>query len=90
LKSLLREPLVHFLLLGAALFILDAWLRPTAAPSANTEISVSEARVKNLAQNFRRAWQRLPTREEVDELVQERCSPTLAGCNEFPQTARFG
>jgi hypothetical protein len=69
LRSLLREPLVHFLLLGAALFLLDAWLRPAAAPAANTEIVVSEARIRSLAQNFRRSWQRPPTQEELDGLV---------------------
>ena len=70
LRSLLREPLVHFLLLGAALFLLDAWLRPAAAPAANTEIVVSEARIRSLAQNFRRTWQRPPTQEELDGLVE--------------------
>jgi hypothetical protein len=70
LKSLLREPLVHFLLLGAALFGLDAWLRPAAAPAATSEVVVSEARVRNLAQNFARTWQRPPTREEIDGLVE--------------------
>ena len=57
-------------MLGAALFLLDAWLRPAAAPAANTEIVVGEARVRNLAQNFRRTWQRPPTREELDGLVE--------------------
>ena len=70
LKSLLREPLVHFLLLGAALFGLDAWLRPSVAPAATGEIVVNEARVRNLAQNFARTWQRPPTREEIDGLVE--------------------
>ncbi len=70
LKSLAREPLVQFLLLGAAFFALDAWLRPTSANTASTEIVVSEARVSNLAQNFRRTWQRPPTREELDGLVE--------------------
>jgi hypothetical protein len=69
LKSLLKEPLLHFLLLGAALFALDAWLRPTAT-AANTEIVVGEARIRNLAQTFRRTWQRPPTREELDGLVE--------------------
>ena len=67
LKSLAREPLVHFLLLGALLFVLDAWLRPTA--SAGEEIVVSEARIRNLAQNFRRTWQRPPTRDELSGLI---------------------
>lgn len=68
--SLLREPLVHFLLLGAALFALDAWLRP-AADAGGGEIVVSEARVTSLAQNFRRTLQRPPTRAELDGLVRE-------------------
>jgi hypothetical protein len=69
-RSFIREPLVQFLLLGAALFLIDAWLRPAAAPAASTEIVVSEARIRNLAQNFRRTWQRPPTAEELDGLVQ--------------------
>jgi hypothetical protein len=67
-KSLLREPLVHFLLLGALLFLLDAWLRPAAV--ANEEIVVSEARIRNLAQNFRRTWQRAPTGDELVGLIE--------------------
>jgi parvulin-like peptidyl-prolyl isomerase len=70
LKRLLREPLVHFLLLGTALFALDAWLRPAAAPVASTEIVVTESRIDHLAQNFRRTWQRPPTKEELDGLVE--------------------
>jgi PPIC-type PPIASE domain len=71
LRALLREPLLHFLLLGALLFALDAWLRPGAAVSdGSSEIVVSEARVRNLAQTFARTWQRPPTRQELDGLVE--------------------
>ena len=70
MKRLLREPLVHFLLIGAALFVLDGWLRP-AAPPQGGEIVVSEARIRSLAQNFRRTWQRPPTGEELDGLIQD-------------------
>jgi len=69
LRSLLREPLVHFLVLGAALFVLDA-LRPAGPVAATSEIVVSQARVRNLAQNFARTWQRPPTREELDGLIE--------------------
>jgi len=70
-KSLLREPLVHFLLLGAMLFVLDGWLRPSASAAKSAgEIVVSEARIRNLAQNFGRTWQRPPTREELDGLIE--------------------
>lgn len=70
LRRLVREPLAHFLLLGAALFVIDALLRPAAAPPANAEIVVSEARIRNLAQNFQRKWQRLPTKTELDGLIE--------------------
>ncbi len=70
-RSLLREPLVHFLLLGAALFLVDAWLRPLAPSAQGGEIVVSEARIRSLAQNFRRTWQRPPTRAELDGLIQD-------------------
>jgi parvulin-like peptidyl-prolyl isomerase len=68
-KRLAREPLVHFLILGALLFALDAWLRP-ASQDRNPEIVVNEARVRNLAQTFHRTWQRPPTREELQGLVE--------------------
>ena len=71
LKSLVREPLVHFLLLGAVLFLLNAWLRPWATHAGAGEIVVSETRIRNLAQTFRRTWQRPPTREELEGLVQD-------------------
>lgn len=70
LKALAREPLVHFLILGAALFLLDAWLRPMSVPAARGEIVVTDARVRNLASNFARTWQRPPTKEELDGLVE--------------------
>ncbi len=70
-RSVLREPLVHFLLLGALLFALDAWLRPGGAPAADTAIVVGEARVRSLSQNFARVWQRPPTRIELEGLVED-------------------
>jgi hypothetical protein len=70
LRSLVREPLAHFLLLGALLFFLDGWLRPATTAAADSRIVVSEARVHNLTRNFVRTWQRPPTREELAGLVE--------------------
>lgn len=70
LKTLAHEPLVHFLVLGAALFLLDAWLRPMSVPASRGEIVVGDARVRNLASNFARTWRRPPTKEELDGLVE--------------------
>ncbi len=66
LRSLLREPLVHFLLLGAALFALNALL----APTQEKQIVVSEGRIRSLAETYRRTWQRAPTRQELDALIE--------------------
>jgi hypothetical protein len=70
LKSLAGEPLVHFLILGALLFVLDAWLRPAATSASRGEIVVNAARIRNLTQNFARTWQRPPTRGELDGLIE--------------------
>jgi hypothetical protein len=69
-KSLLREPLVHFIALGALLFAIHAWLNPATPDVASKEIAISEGRVRSLAENFRRTWQRAPTREELDGLIE--------------------
>jgi hypothetical protein len=63
--------LLHFLLLGALLFALDAWLRPVPVADAGGEIVVSEGRIRNLAQGFRRTWQRPPTHTELEGLIQD-------------------
>lgn len=70
LRSLAREPLLHFLLLGAALFALEAWLLPTPDSASNSQIVVSEARIRNLGAHFVRVSQRPPTREELAGLVE--------------------
>lgn len=66
----LREPLLHFLLIGAALFILFRILNggDTGAPR---DIVISEARVEALAESFARTWLRPPTAEELRGLVDD-------------------
>lgn len=67
---LLREPLVHFLLLGAALFALYGLVaRDDGGPAG--EIVVTEGRVRSLAETFTRTWQRPPTATELDGLVED-------------------
>ena len=68
LRRLAAEPLVHFLLLGAALFALNAALPGAAAPK---EIMVTEGRIRSLAETFRLTFQRAPTREDLDALIEE-------------------
>ena len=68
LRGLIREPLVHFLLLGALLFVLYGWLNRQgfAAPD---EIFVSQQQVDGLVLQFERVWQRAPTAKERQALI---------------------
>jgi hypothetical protein len=71
LKSrFLREPLLHFLVLGAALFGLFSIVdkKSTEAP---TKIVISAARVSALADRFARTWRRAPTEQELQGLVED-------------------
>jgi hypothetical protein len=68
-KGLLREPLVHFALLGALLFGLQGWLG--AKESGPGEIVVRGHIVAALARDFTRNFERPPTRQELDDLVGE-------------------
>jgi hypothetical protein len=47
----MREPLLHFLVLGIALFVLFEWLGGDSGPMSN-RITVSGARVQQLATAF--------------------------------------
>jgi len=70
MRHLLREPLLHFLVGGALLFVLYGMVAddPAYAPD---RIVVDEARVMSLAGGFQRTWMRLPSSDELDELVRE-------------------
>ena len=67
IRRLLREPLLHFLLLGALLFLAYGWLN-RAGLAAPDEIVVSRGRVDGLVMQFERVWQRAPTAEERQAL----------------------
>lgn len=68
-ESWWREPLLHFLLLGSLLFVVNAFWDQWFPAQGN--IVVNEGRVRMLAENFRRTWQRPPTASELDGLIEE-------------------
>jgi hypothetical protein len=70
MRSLLREPLLHFLLLGAALFAADGFFSraPRAQPG---EIIVSAGQIEHLAARFAQFQQRPPTTEELKGLIDQ-------------------
>lgn len=69
MTRLIKEPLLHFLLLGALIFVGNAWLNRDAA--SKDKLIVSLAQQENLARTFSRTWQRLPTTEELDGLIRD-------------------
>jgi parvulin-like peptidyl-prolyl cis-trans isomerase-like protein len=68
-SKVIREPLVHFVLIGAAVFGLYALLSNTDREEARDKIIVTEGRVQQLAQVFAKTWQRPPTPEELRGLI---------------------
>lgn len=67
LRRLLREPLLHFLLLGGLLFAVYAWIGERDTPNAT--IVVDQGRVAALSAQFERLWHRAPTSTELQGLI---------------------
>ena len=65
-----HEPLVHFLALGAALFLLFRLVGDKEARGAG-RIEVGAAQVELLAAGFARTWQRPPTAAELEGLIEK-------------------
>lgn len=70
IQRLIREPLVHFLVLGALLFLLFHVIKGDTG-SSQGKIVVTSATIRTLSDNFQRVWQRPPTQQELDGLIQE-------------------
>ena len=71
MRRFLREPLFHFLLLGAALFLIYDLVANRDGGDTDEQIVVSAGRIQQLANVFRRTWQRPPTRDELQELIDD-------------------
>jgi hypothetical protein len=68
MRRLLREPLLHFFVLGALLFALYGWLQG-GLNKAPDEIVVTRGQQQALTTQFLATWQRKPTPEEMQGLV---------------------
>jgi hypothetical protein len=72
LKRWLREPLLHFLVLGVGLFLLYGSLRPSRdGGEAERRIDITSTEVAWLAENWKARWLRPPTETELRGLVQD-------------------
>jgi len=68
--KILREPLLHFILLGAAIFAVYGFIsrHRTDRPG---EIVVTQGTLENIITGFTRTWQRPPTEEELRGQVRD-------------------
>src|SRR6266487_3214438 len=73
LKRWLLEPLLHFLLIGTALFAIYHWLNPTAInPDTSRRIELTNDDIRQIEISWIAKWQRSPTPDEMHNLVEDK------------------
>ncbi|SFM21585.1 peptidylprolyl isomerase [Marinobacter zhejiangensis] len=68
MKNLVKEPLLHFFMLGALLFAL--YLSVSNDEAQPNTIYVTQQVIDNLKAQHSQTWQRTPTADELEQLVQ--------------------
>ncbi len=69
LRAALREPLVHFLALGALLFLVFQWWG--GGGPGSSRIVITPGQIDSLVVGFTRTWQRPPTERELKGLIDD-------------------
>ncbi len=69
MKAFFKEPLVHFLLLGAVIFGLYAVLDDSPPPVAKNTIVISTDDARRLVAEFEATWRRPPSEQELGEII---------------------
>jgi hypothetical protein len=75
----LREPLVHFLLFGAAIYLVYALQgQPAGEEEANDRtVVVSTGEIAWMLESWEKRWGRPPTQEELDGMIREYAKETI-------------
>lgn len=77
MKNMLKEPLVHFFLIGAALFLIwESKSDPATAPGglssgSNPQVTVTQDDILRMNTLFTKTWQRPPTETEKKGLLED-------------------
>ena len=69
--KILREPLLHFLLIGAALFVIFDLVSGPSRAVAEKQIVVTAGRIQQMSNIFGKTWQRPPTAAELKGLIDD-------------------
>jgi hypothetical protein len=73
----LREPLVQFLFLGGLIYLAYALFSPQAEEENERSILVNVSKVQWMQNSWKQRWNRLPTKEELDGLIQQYIKETV-------------
>lgn len=71
MKKLLREPLVHFLLIGGALFLLYSFLNPNQEQLDNNIIKIEDSDVERLIKAYQQNWNSPPDSSTLKSLLED-------------------
>ena len=76
IKSFLKEPLLHFLLIGTALFVLFDMRSGSSTPAVglpdppSLQVTVTQHDIRQMTGLFEKTWQRAPTDTETQHLIE--------------------
>src|SRR5579864_3955770 len=68
--KILREPLLHFILLGVVIFAVFGFVKRHRTDKPG-EIVVTQGALENIITGFTRTWQRPPSQDELRGLVSD-------------------
>lgn len=68
-NRLLRDPLLHFLVLGAVIFLVYFLLNPVQQNNTERRIEINQSDIDRFVQIFQKQWQRKPNKQELEGLV---------------------
>ena len=69
-RAAAREPLLHFLLLGTAIYAVSGLAGPVVEEEAGNRITVTAGEIDWLKSTWEKRWNRPPTMEERDGLIE--------------------
>jgi len=75
--KLLREPLVHFVFIGALIYLMYGVFAESVPDRDDKTIVVSAGEIEWMQAAWRKRWNRLPTTQELDGLIQQYVKETI-------------
>lgn len=77
MKKIFHDPLLHFLFIGTALFLIFE-LFSTPSDTLENQIVITNGDVESIQATFTKTWQRPPTEQELTGLIEEKVKEEIA------------